>query len=168
MRLLKAQNTNQRSIKGKGVKYAVDDRVTVDSTKSLAVPVGTETERPATPDNGYLRYNTTSSEFEFYSDNAWRKVRYKEPIRIGITQQNLGNGDGIETVFGPLQSDDPDYPVPASAESILVFVENVFQLASTNYTLVTNPSGFVDGTYIEFTSAPPQDKPVAAVHNLDK
>ncbi len=35
MRLLKAQNTNLRNIKGKGVKYDVNDQVILDSTNCV-------------------------------------------------------------------------------------------------------------------------------------
>jgi hypothetical protein len=177
MRLLKAQNTNLRNIYGKGVKYDIDDQVILDSTNVMLIPKGTTAQRPSTPDNGHMRYNTTSNELEAYQNSAWRKVRYKEPNQNpGIVQQNLGNGDADETVFGPLNSSDVDYPVPASAQNILVLVENVFQLATTNYTLEQSSSGnlagpnapYADGWYIKFTSAPDLAKPITVLHNFDK
>ena len=101
MRLIKAQTTNLRNINGKGVKYDIDDQVLLDSTNVALVPKGTTAQRPSSPNNGHVRYNTTVEEFEFYQDSAWRKVRRKkEPGNI--VQQNLGNGDASETVFGPL------------------------------------------------------------------
>jgi len=139
MRLIKAQTTNLRSIKGTGVKHDITNNTVIDTTKATLVAKGTTAERPVTPINGYLRYNTDVNEFEFYQNSAWRKVRYKEPNHVGITQQNLGSGDAVETIFGPLNSGDSDYPVPAAAQNILVFVENVFQISGTNYTLVQNP-----------------------------
>lgn len=139
MRLIKAQTTNLRNIKGTGVKHDINDNTVIDTTKAMLVAKGTTAERPISPINGYLRYNTDVEEFEFYQNSAWRKVRYKEPNSVGITQQNLGSGDAIETFFGPLDSGDSDYPVPAAAQNILVFVENVFQISGTNYTLVQNP-----------------------------
>lgn len=142
MRLLKAQNTNLRNIYGKGVKYDVNDQVIVDSTNAMLIPKGTTAQRPTSPNNGHLRYNTDDNQFEVYQNSAWRELRFKEPNQDpGIVQQNLGNGDAVETIFGPLDSGDPDFPVPASAQNILVFVENVFQIATTNYTLVQNPGG---------------------------
>jgi hypothetical protein len=140
MRLLKAQNTNLRNIYGKGVKYDVNDQVVVDSTNVMLVPKGTEAQRPDNPTNGHMRYNTTDNEFEFYQDGAWRKGRYKEPRTI--VQQNLGSGDAVETLFGPLNNGDTDYPAPQNtggSTDILVFVENVFQIFGTNYTLTQNP-----------------------------
>jgi len=139
MRLIKAQNTNLRNIYGKGVKYDINDQVVLDSTNVMLVPKGTEVQRPDNPTNGHVRYNTDVEEFEFYQDGAWRKVRYKEPRTI--VQQNLGSGDAVETLFGPLDNGDTDYPNPQnnSATDILVFVENVFQIFGTNYTLTQNP-----------------------------
>ena len=47
MRLLKAQNTNLRNIYGKGVKYDVNNRVTVDSENVMLVPKGTTAQEAA-------------------------------------------------------------------------------------------------------------------------
>ena len=168
MRLIKAQSTNLRNIKGKGVKYDINDQVILDSTNVALVPKGTEAERPNSPTNGHIRYNTDDNEFEFYANGAWREVRYKEPNQIGINQQNLGNGDASTSVFGPLDSGDPDFPVPAAAQNILVFVENVFQISGVNYNLVQNPAGEDPGFYLEFTSAPDLNKPITVLHNFDK
>jgi len=106
MRLLKAQNTNLRSITGKGVKYDVDNQVIVDSERALVVPKGVLSERPGelgvltSPSNGQVRYNTTDNQFEAYQNGAWREIRFKEPNQDpGIVWQNLGVGDATETVF---------------------------------------------------------------------
>lgn len=155
MRLLKAQNTNLRNIYGKGVKYDIDDQVIVDSTNVMLVPKGTTAERPSSPTDGHVRYNTTLSELEIYSESAWRSVRYKEPNNDpGIVQQNLGNGDATITLFGPLNSQDPNttYTAPNAAQNILVFVENVFQLSTTNYSLVQNPESTATGQEVITTS----------------
>ena len=59
MRLLKGQNTNQRNIYGKGVQVDTLDQIVADSTNSIRVPAGTTAQRPTTPANGQIRYNTT-------------------------------------------------------------------------------------------------------------
>lgn len=169
MRLIKAQTTNLRTIYGKGVKYDTKDQVIVDTPVGMKVPVGDTSDRPKTPQNGYVRYNTNTDQMEFYQNGAWRSVRFKEPNQDpGIVQQNLGVGDNTETVFGPLNSGDSDYPVPAAGQNVLVFVENVFQIHNTNYTLIQNPSGKTPGWYLEFASPVPAGKPVTVLHNFDK
>lgn len=140
MRLIKAQNTNLRNIYGKGVKYDVNDQVILDSTNTVLVPSGTTAQRPSSPVNGHMRYNTTDARFEIYENNKWDGLKVAAPSTAApILQQNLGSGDAVETIFGPLNSGDTFYPVPAAAQNVLVFVENVFQISGTNYTLVQNP-----------------------------
>lgn len=140
MRLLKAQNTNLRQINGRGVQFDVNDQVFMESTNSIRVPKGTTAQRPASPENGHMRYNTTTTRMEIYDGGAWRNLRAEEPVRVGIIQQTLGYGDAVEKIFGPLASGDSNFPTPASAQSVLVFVENVFQISTTNYTLIQNPA----------------------------
>ena len=183
MRLLKAQNTNLRNIYGKGVKYDVDDQVIMDSTNTMLVPKGTTAQRPNTPNDGHVRFNTSVDDdgtvigFEAYYDQKWRRLRFKEPNQNpGIVWQNLGTGDADETVFGPLDSQDPDYPIPEDAQNIIVLVENVVQIPTTNYTLEQSSSGnlagpnspYADGWYIVFGTPIPLDKDVTVIHNLDK
>jgi len=169
MRLIKAQTTNLRTIYGKGVRYDINDQVIVDSKVGMIVPIGPTGDRPLTPTEGFVRYNTTTEQFEGYQDGAWRNFRFKEPNQDpGIVQQNLGSGDDVETVFGPLNSGDPDFPIPAAGQNVLVFVENVFQIHNTNYTLVQNPPGKDPGWYLEFASPVPAGKPVTVLHNFDK
>jgi len=141
MRLIKAQNTNRRSIYAKGIKYDINEQVIVDSNNSILMSRGPESTRPTTPINGHMRYNTDVDEVEFYVDGQWRNVRYKEPISFGIIIQDLGNGDGNATIFGPLDSQDtnPLLKAPPNPQNILVTVDNVFQIAVVNYDLVINP-----------------------------
>ena len=186
MRLLKAQNTNLRSITGKGVQYDIDDLVTVDSTNSMIVPKGVLGDRPASSIEGMIRYNTTDNQFEVYqgSPAAWREIRFKEPNQDpGIVWQQLGVGDATETVFGELNSNDTDFPVPDAAENIIVLIENVIQIPTTNYTIhqtaEITTGGAEEGPnapytesdtgwWIKFTSPVPLGKPVTVIHNLDK
>lgn len=167
MRLIKAQSTNLRNIKGRGVKYDIYNTVELDSEVGAIMPRGNTLRRPDFPVNGTIRYNTSTDALEAYANGTWKKIRRFEATTI--TQQNLGNGDASETIFGPLNSGDNETPVPIAAQNILVFVENVFQIATTNYTLVQNPgSKAVPGWYIQFGSAPDLGKPVTVLHNFDK
>jgi len=146
MRLIKQQTTSQRTIQptSMGIHTSILDEVKINSTNVMLVPKGTTAQRPASPNNGHVRYNTTTEQFEAYQNSAWRSMRFKEPNQDpGITQQNLGNGDATAVVFGPLASGDAAYPVPAAAQNVLVHVENVFQVATTNYTLAQNPAAAV-------------------------
>jgi len=146
MRFIKRQNTNSFAPDGVGVKYDINGQVVLDSSDMMLVPKGTTANAITSYTEGHIRYNTDSDEFECYQNGALRKMRFKEPATI--TQQSLGFGDAVETIFGPLDSGDSDYPTPAAAQNIIVLVENVFQLATTNYTLIQNPGNRVEITAI--------------------
>ncbi len=157
----------------------------------MKVPVGTTSQRPGEAGIytgsavGQVRYNSTDQQLEAYQNGAWREVRFKEPNQDpGIVWQTLSPaGDQVETVFGELNSGDTDFSVPASANNIIVLIENVVQLPTTNYTIhqtaeITTggaeegpsaPYTEVDtGWWIKFTSPVPFGKSVTVIHNLDK
>ena len=194
MRLIKQQTTNLRSINptSKGVKKDIDDQIVMVSERAIRVPTGTLQQRPgeagvATSSAiGQVRYNSTDQQLEAYQNGAWREVRFKEPNQDpGIVWQNLGVGNALadETVFGELNSGDANYPVPADANNILVLIENVLQIPTTNYTIhqtsdistgganegPNHPyTASGSGWWIKFTSPVPTGKPVTIIHNLDK
>lgn len=169
MRYIKRQSTNLRSLVGKGIHYDTTDQVVIESNNSVRLPKGTTSDRPFYPTEGHIRYNTTTNELEAFQDDAWRTIRFKEPNRNpGIHMQQFSGADGVETVFGALDSGDPDYPIPYNEKHILVFVENVYQIPDTNYSLVQNPSGKPAGWYLQFGSAVPFGKDVTVIHNFDK
>ena len=45
--------------------------VTLSSTGALSVPSGTTAQRPSSPVNGMLRYNTTIPQLEIYLGGTW-------------------------------------------------------------------------------------------------
>ena len=156
-------------------KNLTDDRIAVDanslvyfeSTNAMKLPIGTTNQQPGqsgntitSPANGMVRYNSSTNQLEAYQNSAWRNVRFKEATTI--TQQSAGTGDGTETKFGPLS------PIPTAAQNVLVLVENVMQIATTNYTLVQNPGGYAAGWYISFGSPVPVGKPVTVLHGFDQ
>ncbi len=175
MRFLKAQTTS-RGINAdtKGVNVDSLGLIDMNTSSAMIIPKGSQANRPFTPQEGMLRYNTDVTNFEVYQDSEWKPVRFREPTTI--VQQNLGNGDGVETTFGPLDSGDSFYPVPISENNILVTIENVFQLATTNYTIQQSTSGnlggpnspYADGYYLVFGTPVPTGKPVQVLHNFDK
>lgn len=51
--------------------FPADSIVRFVDTGAIMVPVGTTGERPGTPENGMIRYNTTTGKFEGYEAGAW-------------------------------------------------------------------------------------------------
>jgi len=172
MKFLKTKNISKFSVSDNAYIQYPSGRIVIDSTNSLRVPKGTTAEQPQSSlrTGGMIRYNTSSGAganpaataigLEMYHDGAWRTVRLKGPSTI--TKQTLGPGNNSETKFGPMTF------VPASADNIIVLVENVIQISTTNFTLVTNPIGYASGTYINFLSSVPTGKEITVYYGFDQ
>jgi hypothetical protein len=147
------------------------NRVVLNANGGLMLPKGTTAERPQltsvrqpTDANGTIRYNTSNSTIEAYVGGTW--VTVASSLASAITKQTIGPGDGTELLFGPLNTTfAPAYS--ASADNIIVLIENVMQISTTNFTIVQNPAGtpsagfyggaptYPTGYYIQFTSPVP-------------
>jgi hypothetical protein len=172
MKFLKTKNISKFSVSDNAYIQYPSGRIVIDSTNSVQLPKGTTAQQPQTSllTNGMVRYNTssgtglnpasTSVGLEVYHDGVWRTVRLRGPSTI--TKQTLGPGDSAETKFGPLTF------VPAGADNIIVLVENVIQISTSNFTIVTNPSGYPTGTYLNFLSAVPFGKEVTVYYGFDQ
>lgn len=161
MRYLRQQVLNRRAPSDRRLYVDMTDSVVMNTTNNMLMPVGTTSQRPVSPINGMIRYNTdintTGGEVEVYQNGTWRSLRYKESQKI--IQQQLNPIDGLTYFYGPLN----DYYNPINLSSnvplsggvavgefrgqnILVFVENVFQVYGTNYTISHNPVATVTTT----------------------
>jgi hypothetical protein len=156
MKFLKTKNISKFSINDRSlISYpngnGPGNRVVINAKGGMMLPKGTTAERPQlssvrqpTDANGTIRYNTSTSSIEAYVGGAWEVVR--APGASSITKQTLGPGDASTLTFGPLAL------TPSSADNIIVLVENVMQISTTNYTLTSG------NTYITFTSPVPLGK----------
>ena len=174
MKFLKQSQLNSRNVKDTHVAVTPSGQVLMESPVSLLVPKGGTTDRPDSPVNGMLRYNTTTGEFEGYQSGSWRSFKYKESGNIVL--QNLGIGDGSTTIFGTLNPDPFLYTAQSGvtwdstqiAKNLIVIVENVFQVGTVNFTVIQNPDGYPLGAYLQFSSAVPVNKPVYVFYNFDQ
>lgn len=151
------------------------NEVILDSKTSLKLPLGLDTDRPQTAELGQIRFvNTTaawtpgdpvtSGYYEAYTTNGWQEMRMYEPREIAIQSFTA---DGVATQFGPLDNNDSANPTSfvGRPQSILVFIENVYQIPTTNYTIIQQGQDY----YINFgTTPPPDQKPITILHNFDK
>jgi len=175
MRYLRRQVLNSKSQTDSSIAVSISGEVVLGTPYSLTLPRGITADRSpdtSTPTytEGMIRFNTSTSQFEGYQSSEWRSFRFKESTNI--TQQSVGTGDGSTILFGPLNPAPPSV-VESSAtwggQNLIVLVENVFQLHTTNYTIVQNPpGGYTAGYYLQFTSAVPALKPVTVLHGFDK
>jgi hypothetical protein len=85
---------------------------TFTGTGFMLIPKGTTAERPVSPVNGEIRYNTTTSQFEGYQGGAWGQLGggatggggdevFVENARTVTTNYTLSTGKSAESV-GPI------------------------------------------------------------------
>lgn len=100
------------------------------STAAVKMPVGNTSQRPGTPTNGMLRYNSDSNSFEGYANSVWKGV---------------GGGGGGGSL---LWVEDTDSPTP-----IIEFNNRVYAFASglsqKLYALIKVPNSYSAGTQIK-------------------
>ena len=161
MKFLKTKNISQFSINDRALIYypagnGPGNRVVVNANGGMMLPKGTTAQRPQltsvrqpTDANGTIRYNTTIPALEAYVGGAW--VTVASPFAAAITKQTLGPGDGVSTIFGPMNS---TYAASyaASADNVLVLVENVMQISTTNFTINQNPTSTGTGSETNATA----------------
>ena len=54
------------------ISPAAQAETIIGTTSAVRVPVGNSTERPSVPATGQIRYNTTTNQYEGYSNSAWQ------------------------------------------------------------------------------------------------
>jgi len=149
MKFLKTQNTSKFLLKDNQFKGNPFGRYTMDGTGGLRLPKGTTAQRPQLSSvempngaNGMIRYNTSNNTLECFIAGYWETVA--SPSATAILKETYGPGDYIEEYFGPLPAAYELEFLPSaggSLDNIIVLVENVWQISTTNYTLVQNPAG---------------------------
>jgi len=127
-------------------RFLKNDRIQTGST-AIQLPLGTTADRPVTPVNGQIRFNTDSNRFEIYYD-GWKSIAILGNVTI---TKDTFTGDGNQTQFTLTKT-------PFSSKSIIVFVGNVHQNPDDAFTL--------SGAVITFTTAPPLGQTVIVFHNF--
>jgi len=114
---------------------------------AIRLPLGATSDRPSTPVNGQIRFNTDTQRFEIYY-NAWQSIAILGNVTI---YKDSFTGDGVTTNF-TLSYTPPDQ------NSILVFVGNVQQNPGDAFTL--------SGAVITFANPPPATYSVVVFHKF--
>jgi hypothetical protein len=104
----------------------------VGTTDSLLIPVGNTAERPATPVQGMLRFNTTLNDMEFYDNDSWNGT--KEDLTVIV--DNAFTGDNSTVVFVLSQD--------STTASSLVSINGIVQIPTTAYAVTGNVLTFTE------------------------
>lgn len=140
MRFLKNLNLNPKAPRDQKFLVTPGDEVQFNTTHSIQLPAGPTSARATTAVAGMMRLNTDLGQVEVFQGSNWRTLRFKEAGQI--YQQSLGNGDGISTLYGPLNPAPPTVVQSGSTwtgANLHVYVENVPQIYNTNYLIAQNP-----------------------------
>lgn len=106
----------------------------ITSTTALTVPTGNTAQRPATPDQGAIRFNSTNLVLEVWDGAQWDVVGQD----LAILTSQVINGDGSQVAF-TLNED-------TTSSGILVSINGVSQIPDQSYGVI--------GNVITFSEAP--------------
>ena len=122
------------------------------STDALRLPIGTTGERPSAA-TGIIRFNSSNGKYEGCQDGS-TFVEFAIAGDTPTISKVSATGDGSSTTFSGFFS-----TAPAAVANVLVFIDNVYQEPTENYT--------VSGTNITFTSAPHSAARIFAIVGFD-
>jgi hypothetical protein len=117
--------------------------MTLSGTDSIKISSGTTAQRNGTPTAGMFRYNTTTGEFEGYTDE-WGAIGGGG----GSFTTDIFAGDGADTTFTVSSS-------VSNENNLMVFIDGVFQ-AQDSYS--------VSGTTLTFSTAPANGRVITVYH----
>lgn len=120
MRLLKAQNTNVRNIKGRGVKYDANNQVSFSQSTSVVIPKVTTAEKPIHPTPGSMVYNIDTEKFEVFEGKSWQNyVDVAENVYyVTKNGSDKNNGKTLGSAFATL-----DYAVTQVPDNCTIHVK---------------------------------------------
>ena len=158
LRMESAANTHQFFLDGSADAIGINTSSPVyeldasGSTDAFRLPIGNTAARP-TAATGIIRFNSQTGQYEGCQDGS----TYVNIAIAGDTptiSKVSGTGDGSTTTFTGFFSS-----APAAVANVLVFIDNVYQEPTENYT--------VSGTNITFTSAPHSGARIFAITGFD-
>ena len=129
--------------------YALD---VSGSTDAIKLPSGNTAQRPSAT-AGIIRYNSQTSKYEACNDGS-TYVELAIAGDVPSISKVSATGDGSSTVFGSFFGSAPE-----TVNNVLVFIDNVMQEPTENYT--------VSGTTVTFTSAPHSGARIFALTGFD-
>ena len=122
------------------------------STDSFRLPIGDTSQRPSAA-TGIIRFNSQTGKYEGCTDGS-TFVEFATTSDTPIISKVSATGDGSTQTFTGFFAENP-----ASVANVLVFIDNVYQEPTENYT--------VSGNNITFTSAPHSGARIFAITGFD-
>ena len=124
----------------------------IATTDAIRLPNGNTAARPS-PATGVIRFNTQLGVYEGSTDGSTWSSFAMGGAQVAINKVST-TGDGSTSTFAGFFS-----ATPASANNVMVFIDNVYQEPTENYT--------ISGNNITFTSAPHSGARIFAIEGFD-
>ena len=125
----------------------------IDSTDAVRLPLGNDATRPSAA-TGVIRFNTDSSAYEGSTDGSTWTTFAMGGGGVAAISKVSATGDGSTSTFNGFFAS-----APATAANVMVFIDNVYQEPTENYTVSSNN--------ISFTSAPHSGARIFALVGFD-
>ena len=122
------------------------------STSAFYMPIGATAERPSAS-TGVIRFNNDTGSYEGSTDGSTWVAFAMGGDNVSINKVTT-TGDGSSTTFSGFFS-----TAPSSANNVMVFIDNVYQEPTENYTVSSNN--------ITFTSSPHSGARIFALEGFD-
>lgn len=110
---------------------ALTNRLRVDTSSSILVPVGLTADRPSIPEVGDMRFNTELGTIEWYTGTEWDNASAPTTVSSQII-----NPDGVSSTFTLNQG--------ATTDTVLVVMNGVVQAPTVTYTVTGTNLNMVD------------------------
>jgi hypothetical protein len=131
MKFYRRENLSRYNPIDNALAVEADGRIVTNTSASLQLPSGFKEQRPTILSEGQIRFNPGigTGEIEAYINGSWQTIKTnRQQI---ITQQTFTNTNYSNTIFGPLLYDIKTN----SPQSVMVYIDNVYQVPTTNYIL---------------------------------
>ena len=128
----------------------LNGNLSVSSTGYLTVPVGTNAQRPGSPSNGMMRYNSDITSFEGYYAGAWSSLGGVKSVdgKSYITAEaSAGAGDDVIRVYAG-DSGTSTQVAWASTSNVKVLPTTVSTSSTTGALQVAGGAGIAGSLYV--------------------
>ena len=137
----------------------VAGNLTVNGTGSVKVASGTTAQRPGTPVNGMIRYNSDLAAFEGYQAGAWSAIGGGGTVDK-ITQASHGFAVG-DVLYLNVSTYTKALNTAASTAEVVGVVSRVVDASNFELTLSGEITGLVAGSYVDGSGTPLGSLPAA-------
>jgi hypothetical protein len=116
----------------------------------VKIPAGTTAQRPGAPVNGYVRYNTSNNQFEFYTNGNWRNPYVTNDVDVAAnTTAGLNTTNWVDTTTGSITVTLPASPLKGTTVRIIDVAGNF----AVNNCIIDRNGKLIQGDAADMTVA---------------